>query len=159
MSEQPSCPCGSGQNYAQCCGGYHRGERRAATAEALMRSRYAAYVRADSAYLLKTWHASTRPEQLVLSDQPAWQRLEILDCVAGQPGDTEGVVEFIAHYQSNQGPGSLRERSRFLYEQGAWFYLDGEVARSAQSNPAIRIGRNAPCPCGSGRKFKHCCGR
>lgn len=152
MSEQPSCPCGSGRDYTQCCGVYHRGEQQAATAEALMRSRYAAYVRGDSAYLMRTWHVRTRPEQLALADQPVWQRLEILDCVAGQPDDVEGVVEFVAHYMSEQSPGSLRERSRFVYEQGAWFYLDGQVGQPT------KIGRNAPCPCGSGKKYKHCCG-
>lgn len=159
MSEQPSCPCGSGRDYAHCCGVFHRGERLATTAEALMRSRYAAYVHGNSAYLMQTWHASTRPEQLALSDQPVWQRLEILDCVAGQVGDIDGVVEFIAQYQSEQGPGSLRERSRFRCEQGAWFYLDGQVDTSTQASPEVKIGRNAPCPCGSGKKYKHCCGR
>ena len=153
MSEPLSCPCGSGRDYAHCCGVFHRGERLAATAEALMRSRYAAYARGDSTYLMQTWHASTRPEQLALSDQPVWQRLEILDCVAGQPGDAEAVVEFVAHYQSEQGPGSLRERSRFLCEQGAWFYLDGQMGQST------KISRNALCPCGSGKKYKRCCGR
>ncbi len=159
MSEQMDCPCGSRRDYAQCCGLCHRGKQQAATAEALMRSRYTAYVRGDSAYLMRTWHVSTRPESLELSDQPVWQRLEILDFVAGQPGDVEGVVEFVAHYQSEQGPGSLHERSRFLCEQGVWFYLGGQVNVSSQSNSPTKIGRNATCPCGSGRKYKHCCGR
>ena len=120
-----------------------------------MRSRYVAYVRGERDYLLNTWHASSRPEHLDLSEQPDWQRLEIVACVAGQPGDLQGEVEFAAHYRGPLGPACLRERSRFVYEQGHWFYLDGRSAKTRSD----KIGRNAPCPCGSGKKYKQCCGR
>lgn len=158
-TEHNTCPCGSGLDYAQCCGLCHGGERPAQTAEQLMRSRYTAYVRADRDYLLNTWHPATRPGRLELSDQPIWQRLEVLDCVGGQGGDVEGVVEFAAHYLSRQGPGCLRERSRFRCEAGRWVYVDGQQQAEPLAKPRGKTGRNAPCPCGSGRKYKQCCGR
>ncbi len=118
-----------------------------------MRSRYSAYVVGDSAYLLKTWHPSTRPEQLNLSDQPHWERLEIIRAQAGAAADAQGQVEFAVHYRTAEGPGCLHEFSEFRKEKGCWLYLKG--TQSAQANP----GRNAPCPCGSGKKYKRCCGR
>lgn len=119
-----------------------------------MRSRYCAFALGDVAYLLATWHPRTRPAQLDLADQPQWMRLEVSG--SGEDGDS-GWVEFAAHYRTPQGAGCLRERSRFLREQGRWLYLDGRLPASGETAP--RPGRNDPCPCGSGRKFKHCCGR
>jgi SEC-C motif domain protein len=146
------CPCGSGQPYAVCCGKFHRGEEIPATAETLMRSRYCAYVLKLSPYLLATWHTSTRPPTLdIASDETPWQELDILGCGEGMEGDSEGWVEFIARFHG----GQLHERSRFMKEAGQWFYLDGELL---QPLPAARPGRNAPCPCGSGKKYKKCCG-
>ncbi len=137
------CPCGSGQALHDCCGRYHGGEA-APTAEALMRSRYSAFVLRLSDYLLDTWHASTRPLNLdISSDDTPWLRLLIIA--------TEGEhVEFAAFYSG----GQLHERSRFLREEGRWYYLDGEILPPI----AEKAGRNAPCPCGSGKKFKRCCG-
>jgi SEC-C motif-containing protein len=121
------------------------------TAEALMRSRYSAYVLKLSDYLAATWHASTRPPSLDIgSDTTVWLRLSILSAEKGGKGDDEGMVEFAADYQG----GQLHERSRFLKEAGRWFYLDGEML---PSQSAEKVGRNDPCPCGSGRKFKKCC--
>lgn len=151
-----ACPCGSGARFAACCGALLAGAQPAATPEALMRSRYCAFVLGDADYLLATWHPRTRPAGLDLADQPQWQRLQ----VAGSGQDADGVqgwVEFAAHFRTAQGAGCLQERSRFLREQGRWFYLDGRPPSPAKTAP--RPGRNDPCPCGSGRKFKHCCGR
>ncbi len=150
MPEAP-CPCGSGQSYAQCCGPAHRGERLPQTAENLMRSRYCAYVRGDVAYLRASWDPRKCPAQLDLAQQPLWQRLEIIACSQGQADDDEGTVEFKAFHDG----GCLHERSRFRREQGRWLYVDGTQPGSA----AAKTGRNQPCPCGSGRKFKQCCGR
>lgn len=122
-----------------------------------MRSRYSAFVVIDAGYLLATWHPRTRPSGLELDGQPQWRHLEVLG--SGQSADgLSGWVEFAAHYQTPAGAACLRERSRFLREQGRWLYLDGSHHPSAPVPPS-RVGRNAPCPCGSGRKFKHCCGR
>lgn len=145
------CPCGSGKSLAACCGVYHGGAA-APTAEALMRSRYSAYVLRDSAYLRDTWHLSTRPADLDISkDETPWQRLVIADLEKGGENDSEGVVEFAAYFQG----GQLHERSRFIKEGGNWFYLDGEMLPPLKQE---KPGRNAPCPCGSGKKYKRCCG-
>jgi SEC-C motif domain protein len=111
--------------YAACCGRWHAGEP-AATAEELMRSRFAAFARGLGGYLLATWHPSTRPPELTLDDT-AWRRLQIVDTVAGREGDAEGVVEFRASYRTAAGAGLLHERSRFVREGGRWLYLDGDL--------------------------------
>lgn len=145
------CPCGSGQVYRQCCEPLHKGLSAAVTAEGLMRSRYSAYVLKLGDYLFSTWHASTRPLSLdIQSDETPWIRLEILATEKGNQEDSDGVVEFAAHYQG----GQLHERSLFLKEGGKWFYLDGEILPPVA---AARVGRNDPCPCGSGKKYKKCC--
>lgn len=85
------CPCGTGRAHDACCGALHRGERPAASAEELMRSRYAAYALGDTAYLLATWHPSTRPASVDLDPAITWQRLEVLGAEDGQPGDEWGT--------------------------------------------------------------------
>lgn len=92
-----------------------------------MRSRFAAFARGDVAHLLATWHPSTRPGVLDLADTPAWRVLQIVDTVAGGPGDATGVVEFRASYRDAHGGGVLHERSRFVREGGLWFYVDGDI--------------------------------
>jgi len=117
-----------------------------------MRSRYSAYVLKRSDYLADTWHPSTRPASLDLhSDTTSWQCLRIVATEKGGAGDSEGTVEFTADYLG----GQLHERSRFLREGGKWFYLDGEMLPPLTAG---KVGRNDPCPCGSGKKFKRCCG-
>jgi SEC-C motif-containing protein len=155
--ETGDCPCGSGRALQACCAPLLRGERQAECAEQLMRSRYTAFTRGDEAYLQRTWHSSTRPECLHLDTPPApvWQGLRILATRAGETGDDRGSVEFEASYRVDGRPGVLHETSRFVREGGQWRYLDGEIAADPQP-PAP--ARNQPCPCGSGRKFKRCCG-
>ena len=92
-----------------------------------MRSRYCAYTLNREEYLLATWHASTRPARLDLDSEPInWSRLKILNTEGGHPGDTEGRVEFIAFYKLNGRAQRLQENSRFVFEQGRWFYVDGQ---------------------------------
>ncbi|NHC13052.1 YchJ family protein [Motilibacter deserti] len=117
------CPCGLGLRYAECCGRLHRGEAQAATAELLMRSRYSAFAVRDEAYLLASWHPSTRPRSVDLPPGLEWTGLEVLEREAGGPFDTEGVVSFEASYREDGHPGRLAERSRFRRENGAWLYL------------------------------------
>jgi SEC-C motif-containing protein len=127
QTTQPSCPCGSGKDFADCCGPYIVGDAAAPTAEALMRSRYTAFVHGDEKYLLKTWHKRTRPGELRLSHNPVeWTGLEILGTDKGATGDSEGHVEFIAHCQVDGKARVLHELSRFRCEKGKWYYLDGE---------------------------------
>ncbi len=97
------------------------------TAEALMRSRFEAFRDGDAAWLLRSWHSSTRPAMLDLADDPVWRRLQIVETVGGGPGDAEGVVEFRASWVRGGEHGVLHERSRFIREDGRWTYLDGMV--------------------------------
>ncbi|MER6409897.1 YchJ family protein [Streptomyces humidus] len=116
------CPCGRSEPYGACCGRYHAGTVTAPTAEALMRSRYSAFVRGDVPYLLRTWHPRTRPELLELEPGMRWTGLEILATSEGSAFHQAGVVEFRASYRG----GALHERSRFERVDGAWAYVDGE---------------------------------
>ncbi|NJP35415.1 YchJ family protein [Micromonospora thermarum] len=122
-----TCPCGSGMPYVECCGRLHRGEADAPTAETLMRSRYSAFAVGDAAYLLRSWHSSTRPARLRLDPGERWTGLEVVDTERGGLFDTTGTVEFRAHYRERGRAGTLTERSRFVREDGRWVYLDGET--------------------------------
>ncbi|MDZ4350383.1 MAG: YchJ family metal-binding protein [Xanthomonadaceae bacterium] len=123
--DHPPCPCGRPLPYAQCCAPLHKGSM-AGDAESLMRSRYSAYVLADTDYLLATWHPATRPDRLD-ADPPglAWLGLDIKRTWSDDP-DRAGV-EFIARYRIGGAKAQrLHERSRFVREAGRWFYLDAE---------------------------------
>jgi SEC-C motif-containing protein len=117
-----SCPCGLPEAYEACCGRYHSGASAAPTAEALMRSRYCAFVKRDAGYLLRTWHPRTRPGTLELDPGMKWTGLEILGTSGGTAFHSTGTVEFRASYRG----GSLHERSSFGRVDGAWVYVDGE---------------------------------
>ncbi|MFJ1734242.1 YchJ family protein [Streptomyces sp. NPDC088254] len=121
------CPCGLPEAYEACCGRFHSGAAVAPTAEALMRSRYSAFVRGDAGYLMRTWHPRTRPAGLDLDPGTRWTGLEILATAEGSAFHSTGVVEFRASYRG----GSLRERSRFERVDGAWVYVDGEFPDTA----------------------------
>lgn len=122
MKPVPACPCGLSEPYEGCCGRYHSGEAAAPTAEALMRSRYSAFVKGDSGYLLRTWHPRTRPARLDLDPGTKWTGLEVLGATEGSAFHRTGTVTFRASYRG----GSLHERSRFERIDGAWVYVDGE---------------------------------
>ncbi|MFF2246723.1 YchJ family protein [Arthrobacter sp. NPDC058130] len=123
-----NCPCLSGEQYAQCCGRYHRGDAEAPTAEQLMRSRYSAFVVRDVDYLLRTWHPDTRPAELELDSGMQWRRLDILSTSRGGPLDGEGTVEFAAHFRHDGERGVQRETSRFVRMDRRWYYVDGVVS-------------------------------
>jgi SEC-C motif-containing protein len=149
MATEERCPCGSGRALSACCGPLHAGKA-AATAEALMRARYAAYVLGDTAYLRATWHPDTCPQEL--GGPTRWLGLRVLHCDGGQAGDSEGTVEFVAAFREAGRVRQLHETSRFVHQGGRWLYVDGDLQLRD-------VGRNEPCPCGSGRKLKHCCGK
>jgi SEC-C motif-containing protein len=121
------CPCGSGARYAQCCEPLHSGLP-APTAEALMRSRYSAYVLGLEPYLLATWHPRTRPVALNLAaarDKTKWLGLKLLR--HERTGEHSAMVEFVARHRVGGGSAvRLHEVSRFLCEDRRWYYLDGE---------------------------------
>ncbi|MFK3980647.1 YchJ family protein [Micromonospora sp. NPDC050397] len=124
------CPCGSALPYGECCGRLHGRETTAVTAEQLMRSRFSAFAVGDAAYLLRSWHSSTRPARLALDPAQRWTRLEVLASEQGGLFDTTGAVEFRAHYRESGRFDTLHERSQFVRENGEWVYL-GEVGSSA----------------------------
>ena len=120
----PSCPCGSGDSYRNCCGPFHHGELQARSAEELMRSRYSAFACGDADYLFRTWHPRTRPVDVDVDPHIVWTGLEVIDTVAGGPDDDRGELEFRARYEAAGRAGSLHERSRFEHRAGRWFYVD-----------------------------------
>lgn len=120
------CPCSSGDTYDACCGPVLVGSRPAPTAERLMRSRFTAFATGDEDYLLRSWHPSTRPAELVLDDGIRWLSLDIVETRAGGPFDAEGEVAFEASYRADGARSTLRERSRFVREMRLWLYVDGE---------------------------------
>lgn len=160
MTETNICPCNSGAPYAACCGPLLAGARTAATALSLMRSRYTAYAERNVDYLRRTWHPSTRPADIDPSTIPVWVGLHIVRAEKGMAHDSAGVVEFKAAFLTRQETRHLHEVSRFVQEDGRWLYVDGDIIDDTRSAPrkGPQVGRNEPCPCGSGRKFKKCCG-
>jgi len=137
------CPCGSGKMYTDCCEPVIEGAV-AASVEALMRSRYSAYVLGHWYYLHTSWHPKTRPSK-VSPTSTVWLGLTIVHA-------TENTVEFIAGFRENGNIMALHETSRFAQVDGHWRYLDGTCE-------VIEAARNALCPCGSGKKTKRCCGK
>lgn len=130
MTQTISCPCGSQTPYSACCQPAIEGQKSAATAEALMRSRYTAYVLEEWRYLYNSWHPQTRPTRKSLSrtEKTDWQSLEILSTTGGQALDNKGTVEFRASWKTADGIiSSLHEKSRFERLQGKWVYIDGDI--------------------------------
>ncbi|MFB6608782.1 YchJ family protein [Agromyces sp. NPDC056379] len=121
------CPCRSGSTFGECCGPLLARTVEAPTAVQLMRSRYTAFAVGDAEYLRATWHPETRPADLDLDDETTWLALEIVATERGGPFDRDGEVEFRATHRSADERGVLHERSRFLRENGRWFYVDGDV--------------------------------
>ena len=165
MEKTEKCPCGSGAAYGECCGPLHDGSSDAKTAEALMRARYSAYVVKDIGFLKK----SSGPAALEEFDEEAcrqwadaatWHGLEIRNCEKGREDDSEGTVDFVARYSANGETVEHREHATFEKVGGKWKFIDGEIE---PERPYVReepkTGRNDPCPCGSGKKYKKCCGR
>lgn len=153
VSDQPRssvCPCGSTVNYEDCCGPLHNGAP-AVTPESLMRSRYTAFAQENADYLLRSWHKDYRPQTLEFADDTQWLGLTILG--SSEEGD-RGTVHFLARFREGAEWFELEENSRFQRVGRHWYYEAGD----AQFRPLLP-GRNDPCPCGSGSKFKKCCSR
>jgi len=158
------CPCGSSKPYAGCCRPLITREVRAETAEQLMRSRYTAYVRKELAWLRDSLHPEHRADydeasSRAWAERAEWHGIEILRTEKGGPADEEGTVEFTVSFTENGVRQEHRERSSFRKTGGAWYFTTG---KALPPQPVVRqgpkAGRNDPCPCGSGKKFKKCCG-
>jgi len=157
------CPCGSGLAYEACCGPIIAGAP-APTAEALMRSRYSAYVKHAYEHLGSSLSAEQRKDFSVeqsktWAESSEWLGLKIIRTEKGGPDDTEGVVDFSARFRSAGKDQEHLESARFTREDGRWVY-DGVVPAEGHTvrREAPKVGRNDPCPCGSGKKYKKCCG-
>jgi SEC-C motif domain protein len=160
MTLENNCLCGSGAAYVTCCGLYHTGEKIPPSAEALMRSRFTAYAMHNSVYLKATWESHQCPAEIDFSKETAhWQRLEIISIKKGGIHDDKGLVEFKAYYLLDGTEYVMHELSRFKKVAGRWFYVEGLVKSIRKTNEPLLEGKNALCQCGSGKKFKRCCGK
>ena len=152
-----TCYCGRAKIFNDCCGAILSGRHRAVTAEDLMRARYCAYVIGDMDFLYRSLHPEQRPfydleatEQF--AGQSQWLSLQVVGTERGGDKDARGSVGFIAEYRHLGQRRQHREHSLFKRYKGDWYFYRGEALAS------IKTGRNAPCVCGSGKKFKQCCG-
>lgn len=165
------CPCGSGKTYAECCRPFHDGESWPADPEQLVRARYSAYALGKWQYIVDTF--SPRPgdptptaRQLERqSEGVEWQELKILEsgkCSEEEAAEAqaESYAVFYAFYIVDDELHRLGERSYFAVEDGKLFYVGGvPYVETPYRKASPKVGRNDPCPCGSGKKYKKCCGR
>ena len=167
-----TCPCGSNTTFEACCDLFISAKIVPDTAEKLMRSRYTAYTRADIDYIKKTMAPEGRKD--FEAESSLWKGLKIMDTKLGGPADTKGIVEFVATYAMKGEPGiDHHEVATFRKTQeGQWLFVDGESHQHKEGEghlghdvPKVttvvrdraKVGRNDPCHCGSGKKFKKCC--
>lgn len=149
-----NCPCQSGVSYDLCCGHFISHQAVAENAQQLMRSRYTAYVLNKRDYLLHTWHPDYLPDDLQLDGDIKWLRLDIVEYSAQ---GHDATVEFEVLLLVEGSVEALHEKSQFVFEGGRWLYTNGEMMEPASRS--WKPGRNTNCPCGSGLKFKRCCGK
>ncbi|MCK9262294.1 MAG: SEC-C domain-containing protein [Deltaproteobacteria bacterium] len=142
-----------------------KGSRQAGTAEQLMRSRYTAYVKAELDYLLESTHPSQRDDYDLKgtrrwAEKSEWDGLQIVSIEGGGEEDAEGKVEFIAHYRYKGRKTTHHELAEFVREDSRWFFHHGTMVPQKQViRKGEKTGRNDPCLCGSGLKYKKCCGK
>ncbi len=127
-----------------------------------MRSRYTAFTLADVDYIEKTTDPSARSsfdraQTLHWAKQSEWKGLEIVSCEDGGEKDSEGTVEFIARYDFEGASQEHHERAEFRKRDGHWYFVDGKLVQQP-FRAEVKVGRNDPCTCGSGKKYKKCCG-
>lgn len=152
-----SCPCTSNKTYAECCQLVHENHASADTPEKLMRARYSAHVLKLADFVVQTYHSSCKAEQqradIEASIQLNWQKLDVISAPTVRNSE-QGYVEFKAYLEEQGQVQCMHERSRFVKENGLWYYIDGVFPGDKANTP----GRNDPCFCGSGKKYKKCCG-
>jgi SEC-C motif-containing protein len=157
-----TCPCGSGALFADCCEPIIKGTRESETAEELMRARYSAFVTHEIDFIVASTHSRTRNEiDLTFirewSETSTWHGLEILE--TKQINENKAFVSFEAQFTQGDELQHHREKSTFEREYGQWRFVTGDELKNAtvryETPPP---GRNDPCPCGSGKKYKKCHG-
>jgi len=162
IDNNQDCPCGSGARFADCCEQVINGERESQTAEELMRARYAAFAAGAIDFVVASTHSRTRREIDIpfireWSQTSVWRGLQIIDTKLVD--DDKAYVSFEAQFTQHGKDQSHKEKSLFEREDGKWRFVTGEELK----NPTVRYetartSRNEPCPCGSGKKYKKCCG-
>lgn len=158
-----NCPCGSGKKYSECCEPIIKGTVKAPTAEALMRARYSSYVTHEIDFIINSCEEGEGIADIdkqateEWSRQSTWQGLTILRT---EEKDDEGVVEFIADYTTKDHMVEHHhEIAGFKKFNDEWKYVAGNIITETVKRDGAKIGRNDPCPCGSGKKYKKCCGK
>jgi SEC-C motif domain protein len=158
-----SCPCGSGAEYSNCCEPIITGLQPAKTAESLMRARYSAYAKLQMDFVFETTHPDHREgydhdSTRKWAETSVWEGLEIISTNKGQEQDNCGNVEFIARYSSDGTRHTHHESAEFKKTDGRWYFTDGLPVKQKPLS-VVKTGRNDPCTCGSGSKYKKCCGK
>jgi len=159
----PACPCGSTKHLNDCCAIIHNAPHKAEHAEQIMRARFSAFVLKKVDLIISTYHSSANAhlerEQIASATELSWIKLEIIDAPKPTTDSSYSYVEFKAWFIEEGKLECLHERSRFqkeLREQHLqWCYLDGEHKETVTNTK--KVGRNDPCPCNSGKKYKKCC--
>lgn len=165
MSDTNFCPCGSDLDLNNCCLPFIQGKKKASTAEELLRARYTAFTLGEVEFILSTHHPRTvkeikREEIEDWSKNSKWLGLKIVQSEKGKKDDQDGNIIFLARYQAAGKTEDHWEKSFFEKENGEWKFLDAQGVKQGpirRSEP--KVGRNDPCSCGSGKKFKKCCGQ
>lgn len=157
-----NCPCGNKKTYENCCEPIISGKVSAPTAETLMRARYTSYVKGEIDFIINSHVPEgrenlSREETKNWAEESVWESLEILGSKNGGVDDKKGSVEFRANYTQGGLKNEHHEISEFEKIDGKWFYKDGNVVPSTVVRDQPKVGRNDPCPCGSGKKYKKCC--
>ena len=158
MKNDELCPCTSGKTFGACCGPVLSGKAPALTAEALMRARYSAYATGAVDFLYESSGPEVRAEfneetTREWSKTAVWKGLEILETEKGGENDEEGYVSFVARYAAQDKDCEHCESAYFKKIDGKWRFIDGKIANEAPyRRESPKVGRNDPCPCGSGKK-------
>lgn len=160
-----TCHCGKGESFETCCKPFLKREKKASTAEELMRARYSGFVEGDIDFIMDTHDPDTvgqidRKGTAEWAKESEWLSLEILDTEKGGPDDNFGRVDFLAKYKLKGSTVEHRESATFRQHNGKWMFTDGEqIAGPPVRREGAKVGRNDPCACGSGKKYKKCCGK
>jgi SEC-C motif-containing protein len=154
-----SCPCGSGKNFGDCCEQILSGRRPAANAEELMRARFTAHVTHDFRFLHESHRPTAGKPYVAEEGTPVmqWTKLVVHAHETGSDSD-KAFVDFSAYGTEEGVEKVLHEKAEFLRINGTWLYnREARLGPAPYKASAPKVGRNDPCPCGSGKKYKQCC--
>lgn len=158
-----NCYCGNDQSYEECCLKVHNDQKEATTAQMLMRARYSAFATQKIDFVDRTNTPETTDFDIEDAKKWAntsqWQGLEVLQTHKGQESDSEGLVEFKAKYKDLDNKDQVHhEIGKFKKINDLWYYIEGKILGAmTYKREGPKVGRNDPCTCGSGKKYKKCC--